>query len=283
MSPPTKFRAGALWSLWEIMNVFEAGNCTETFASLMQMAQVSSYGNGDTEIPQQGKDRIKLCLNHAALVADQVEAKRALEMILDKIDELDRKITNAEFLWFVHNMVPVLTAEMRERKFFVLTQDSEYYETALPFDPEIFDAFPTARYDAIEASNCFALERYSASVHHSMSALEPALKALATDVGAAVKDGMWKGVIDRIESKITDLKKTLPAGKERNERLQFLSAAAKEFFYFKDGWRNYIARAKAQYDREQALGAMNHAAAFMRHLSSRLSEDGSPSERLSRA
>lgn len=261
-----------LWSLWELMNLFDAGNCTETFAALMQMAQVSSYGRGDTVIPQEGKQRIKDCLNNAAIVADQAGARRATEMILDKMDELDRKVTNAEFMWFVHNMVPILTAEMRERVFFVITRDAEYFESAHPFDPTLFDAFPSARYDAIEASNCFALERYSASVHHSMSALEPALKALAENVGAAVKDGMWKGVIDRIESKITDLKKTLPAGKERNERLKFLSEAAKEFFYFKDGWRNYIAHAKAQYDREQALGAMNHVAAFMRHLASRLTE-----------
>jgi hypothetical protein len=58
--------------------------------------------------------------------------------------------------------------------------------------------------------------------------------------------------------------------------MQFLSEAAKEFFYFKDGWRNYVAHGRAAYDEHQALGVLEHTRSFMNHLATRLSE-ASPS------
>jgi hypothetical protein len=51
-----------------------------------------------------------------------------------------------------------------------------------------------------------------------------------------------------------------------------LSEAAKEFFYFKDGWRNHVSHAKDKYDGPQAFSVLNHTSAFMKHLSMGLSE-----------
>lgn len=66
--------------------------------------------------------------------------------------------------------------------------------------------------------------------------------------------------------------KTLPSGQARNDRLQFLSSAAKEFVFFKDGWRNYVAHNKAIYDEHQARSTLEHVKAFMTTLSLRLAE-----------
>ena len=74
-------------------------------------------------------------------------------------------------------------------------------------------------------------------------------------------------------SKITAERKTLPKGAQRNARLQFLSEAAKEFFYFKDGWRNYVSHNRAAYDEHQAHGVLEHVRAFMNHLATQLSEE----------
>jgi len=79
-------------------------------------------------------------------------------------------------------------------------------------------------------------------------------------------------VIDQIEAKIKELRNTLPAGNAKSERLQFLSEAAKEFSYFKDGWRNHVSHNKSKYDGPQALSAITHVHAFMTQISSRLSE-----------
>ena len=55
--------------------------------------------------------------------------------------------------------------------------------------------------------------------------------------------------------------------------MQFLSEAAKEFYWFKDGRRNYVSHNRAAYDEHQANGALEHVKAFMNLLSSRLAEE----------
>jgi hypothetical protein len=110
-----------------------------------------------------------------------------------------------------------------------------------------------------------------------MRILEYGLAALADDVGCTVAVGTWQNIIDQIESAIKPLGKTLPRGQEKNERLQFLSEAAKEMVYFKDGWRNYVSHNRATYDEHQARSVMEHVRAFMTALSRRLFEVSLPS------
>jgi hypothetical protein len=105
-----------------------------------------------------------------------------------------------------------------------------------------------------------------------MMVLERGLCALAADVGLSFETEQWYTLIEQIESKITTLRKTLPRGSEKNERLQWLSEAVKEFLYFRDGWRNYVSHGRAAYDEHQALGVLDHVRAFMAHLATRLSE-----------
>jgi len=133
-------------------------------------------------------------------------------------------------------------------------------------------AFPSTFTDANLATDCYALGQDVASVFHSMRILETGLKAIAADVGLTFDLQQWHNIIEQIEAKITTERKTLPKGEPRNERLQFLSEAAKEFFYFKDGWRNYVSHNRANYDEHQALGVLSHVRSFMNHLASRLSE-----------
>jgi hypothetical protein len=105
-----------------------------------------------------------------------------------------------------------------------------------------------------------------------MRVLEHGLRVLAKDVGKTFDVQVWQTIIDQIESAIRELGKTLPAGQAKSERLQFLSSAAKEFVFFKDGWRNYVSHNKASYDPLQAQSALGHVKTFMSVLSSRLRE-----------
>jgi hypothetical protein len=58
-------------------------------------------------------------------------------------------------------------------------------------------------------------------------------------------------------------RENLPKGPARNERLQFLSEAAIEMRYFKDGWRNYVSHGRGAYDEHNARGIIEHVRAFM--------------------
>jgi hypothetical protein len=126
--------------------------------------------------------------------------------------------------------------------------------------------------DVFSAVDCYALQHNTAAVFHCMRILEHGLSVLAANVGLAFDLQQWNTIIEQIEAKITELRRLLPRGKEKNEKMQFLAEAAKEFFYFKDGWRNYVSHNRGRYDEHQAAAVLEHTRAFMNHLASYLSE-----------
>jgi hypothetical protein len=132
--------------------------------------------------------------------------------------------------------------------------------------------FPSAQTDIQAGVDLWALGHSTASVFHFMRVLEYGLRALAKDVGISFDVQNWQNVIDQIEAEIRKLGKTLPAGIEKSTRLQFLSEAAKEFSYFKDGWRNHVSHNRSSYDEHQSSSVLEHVKAFMTLLSSRLGE-----------
>ena len=133
-------------------------------------------------------------------------------------------------------------------------------------------AFPGIRLDVFSAVDCYSLQHNTASVFHCMRILENGLGVLAKDVDLNFDFQQWNTIIEQIESKINKIRRSSPQGPEKSKRMQFLSEAAKEFYYFKDGWRNYVSHNRADYDENQAAGVIEHTRAFMNHLSTQLSE-----------
>ena len=152
-------------------------------------------------------------------------------------------------------------------------QDVKFYGQKTLFGVVVADKFPKASEDIEAAGNCLALQQPTACVFHLMRTLEAGLRALATDVGLIFDKQNWHNIIEEIESAIKRERETLPKGTERDHRLTFLSAAAKEFFYFKDGWRNHVSHNRSSYDQYQALSAFEHVRTFINHLSTKLSEN----------
>lgn len=133
------------------------------------------------------------------------------------------------------------------------------------------EKFPSAVPDIKAAVDCWALYYATASVFHSMRVLEYGLAALAGDVGITITTQSWQNVIDQIESRVRGYGKS-PNSPEKLDRLRFLSEAAKEMVYFKDGWRNHVSHNRATYDEFQARSVMEHVRGFMTAISARLSE-----------
>jgi hypothetical protein len=132
--------------------------------------------------------------------------------------------------------------------------------------------FPSAEGDIISAIQCYMFDENTASVFHSMRIVEAGLAALSEALGLSFDTEVWHVIIDKIESEIRELERTWPKGVSKNEFLKFYSMSAKEFRYFKDGWRNYVSHRREIYDAPQALSTLNHVRDFMLHLSTRLSE-----------
>ena len=136
----------------------------------------------------------------------------------------------------------------------------------------MLEKFPSARDDILASVDLWALGHGTASVFHLMRVVEHGLRAVAENVGKSFETQNWQNIIDEIEAEIRNLGKSLPRGTEKNDRLQFLSETAKEFVYFKDGWRNYVSHGRGLYDVYQARSVLEHVKAFMTTISSRLSE-----------
>ncbi|UGY23781.1 hypothetical protein HU675_0038515 [Bradyrhizobium septentrionale] len=137
---------------------------------------------------------------------------------------------------------------------------------------KVIVAFPSAKKDILECVDLWAMAHPTASVFHAMRILEHGLRALAKHVGKTFDIQNWQNIIDEIESGIRDRAKKMPRGSDKNEKLKFLSEAAKEFTYFKDGWRNYVSHNRSDYDEHQARSVYEHVRTFMTVLSSQMGE-----------
>jgi len=145
------------------------------------------------------------------------------------------------------------------------------YEKPKPWDP-VSKAFNRTDEDIFGAIACYMYDQNTASVFHSMRILETGLKALAEALNVPFGTEVWHIVLDQIEAKIRELERSWPKGQSKTDFLKFYSNAAKEFRYFKDGWRNYVSHNLHRYDAPQALSTLMHVRDFMIELSSRLSE-----------
>jgi hypothetical protein len=133
-------------------------------------------------------------------------------------------------------------------------------------------ALPSIGDDVASAVDCYAFGRNTASVFHSMRIVEHGLRAFAASVNIVWEVGQWNIVIEQIEAEVRDIGNRWPAGTSKERWIRFYSEAAKEFFYFKAGWRNYVSHGGDPYDQDQALSVLEHVRAFMNHLATRFGE-----------
>ncbi len=180
-------------------------------------------------------------------------------------------------------MLDILEAiedEGSDRAIFVISADKSAwlgFEGTKDFWETVAARFEEATDDIANAMLCFGYEQNTACVFHLMRVLEYGLAAMAKEVGRTFDRQQWQNIIEEIESAIRDLRKS-PQTPEKAARLQFLSEAAKVFFYFKDGWRNYVSHNHAAYDENQARSIIEHVKTFMTVLAKKLPKASETSE-----
>lgn len=262
----------AIVSLRALMEKFAFGNWVPVLASMMQLEQVASYHASKSEIPSEMKARASEILLEAGILCAQAGLHESLGMVQRLNNEQFRAPVRFDELQHAfYQLMRLMESEADKRLFFVLqADDAKRYAQEKPFGRAVFDSFGSARLDATEASNCFALGRYSASVHHSMLALEPGLRALAAYFGLVLPRRTWAAIIEKIEARIDEERKLRKPPTTLD--LQFASAAATQFTYVREAWRNHSAHGRGEYDREQALSILEHTKTMMRALATKLQE-----------
>jgi hypothetical protein len=210
--------------------------------------------------------------------ATQLATAMELQSVHDRIEIFDRKLkfqqlSLVDFLAEVRALRETFESGLRFKRLYLYPEAKG--QVVVKFEENWWDVikgFPLAKEEAKAAVDCYALGHNTAAVFHSMRVVEHGLRAFATAVNVTFDVQQWHTVIEEIEAAVRDIGKTWSASPTKSSWLSFYSAAAKEFFYFKDGWRNYVSHGGAPYDEHQALSVLEHVKAFMGHLASRLGE-----------
>jgi hypothetical protein len=196
-------------------------------------------------------------------------------MLLEQIKEdlSSRIFTYDNFANLLKELSRRVKDEMTRNLYLVIPRRNvEYYQKQNPFGDDVANNFQSASYDISEAGKCFAIDRDTASVLHLMRVLEIGLHALAKALNVPFQHSNWNTIIEQIEAEIRNIDKSLNKPPTWRDDRKFYSAAANQFRFFKDSWRNYAMHAHDKYTPEEALIIYTSVKAFMGHIATKLKE-----------
>lgn len=281
-------RTHGLWSLWELMINFNASGLVVCVGQLMaaenEYRQLAVFADLGRDHPAQGRlpsiyatDENKAQVSGWVDFASLTASRLGLEPVLHRSNmfksRLHGAITLNDLAAELRVLRETLEGELRFQHFYHYPKEKSLVLLRRQGDwAATLSAFPSAAQDIDDAVDCYALERNAACVFYCMRVLEVGLKSISEALNVNFEAKNWQNVLDEIEAQIRFYGDRWKQGPSKLDWLQFYSVAAKEFFFFKDGWRNYIAHKRVPYDANMAKGTLDHVMAFMNHLSLRLSE-----------
>lgn len=145
----------------------------------------------------------------------------------------------------------------------------------------VWEAMPDSKYDIEESVDCYALDKNTASVFHSMRIAEWGLRAFCghlgfKDVRATNKRGKNTLTPVAFATWETILNQLRPHAKQKSDNVKnrIRKQCLQEFYYsaiaeiegFKDAWRNHVMHTRRSYSSEDALAALTHVQRFMNLL-----------------
>lgn len=245
------------------------------------LAKQAAYGRSAWEskgyeaVPEFYHERVRNILNVAAEVAKLFE----WSAVEDRISRFKKELAGEHFSMFgLHQELKALMEAVEDglKSQLIYRYPAEKAKILMAWKDDwaaVVSVFSQAEDDIKATVDLWAMGHATASVFHAMRVLEYGLHGLAAELKLTFSIQMWHNIISEIESAIKKEANSLPRGEARNRRLQFLSEAAKEFGYFKDGWRNYVSHNKCSYDEHQARSVMEHVRQFMTTIAANLSAE----------
>ena len=170
----------------------------------------------------------------------------------------------------LRNIRVVMQNELTARYcFFVSPERADFFTAPERFFLLSFSAFPSAQGEMLDACRSFACDLWNACVYHCIGVLERGLLVLAGHLKVSASGPLdlenWKNIIDMVEKKVKSLEQQ-PKGQAKDKEVKFLSEAAIQFRYFKDAYRNHVARHRVAYNGVTAHSVLLHVRDFMEAL-----------------
>jgi hypothetical protein len=207
----------------------------------------------------------KLDLKHTLNLTLGIEAKYRRKIDSDRIDFLSDKYTQGDLLNDLDALDISFSNELREELIFrIPSERKKYLEQDTLFGRKVAAAFPSSIDNIRNAGTCFAVEQWDAWVFHLMLVLENAFRVLATKFSVPFNNTTWHTIIEQIEKNVRGMNSSL--GPDWKEQQKFCSAAASQFMFLKNAWRNHIMHLSDVYDEGKALSVLTHVRELMRIL-----------------
>jgi hypothetical protein len=270
-----------LWSLREIMRQFDAWGIAMLLHHIQEakdfVQSVIDTGGRDRELEAQ---HIELFIRPVVTMAQHHAERVHLQSTHDRVWDngpfrigVAVRITYQECLHELKVLRECIEADLEKRAFvFILPEKAKLVREREANWKQVWEVIPKCKDDTKEALYCYALERNTAAVYHSMRVAEFGLRHIARKVGVRLIDkgkpqpiefATWDKVIQGINTKITAAR-AMPHGPRKNKNLQFYSSAAENCTYIRDIWRNEISHTrKGDYNDGEALGVLNRVKDFM--------------------
>lgn len=271
------WRPGRLFSLGDIMQRFRASSFSAAIGALVRAASFIEGFNvsGMPEDIEADRQIVLKELTESGPEFEELPLSRVVKLQLERTKGRVEHANSEELIVLLRELHNNLLAELTSAWFLMIKADRrEFYEMrAAPFGDNVASAFGDANRDIAAASRCYALDEWTACVFHLMRALEHGLRIMAKKVGLsaeAMAHENWKNIIDQVEKKIREIEGE-PKSPEKIERTRVFSAAAVQFRYFKDAWRNHVSHSHASYDEREADTIYTHVKAFMGQMADAVS------------
>ena len=196
----------------------------------------------------------------------------AVKRVINLLNRPDS--TFEEFHNLMADFLSRITDEMEETYFMALSprEAEEYSAPWKQWNESVFNQFPAASWDVVEAGRCLALGRYTASVFHLMRVVESGIKALRAALGVAEPAGnpSWHTLLETCDREIK--KRYENRSDEFKGDLAFYSEAVGFLRSIMYAWRNPTMHIEESYTEEEARAITVAVQGFMRHLATKLSE-----------
>lgn len=169
--------------------------------------------------------------------------------------------------------------DLRKRRFAYLpVAKADIHDKAGHTWERVWKQFPSAKEDAQEAVNCYALESNTACVFHLMRVAEYGLRALARErriklpTGRPLEWADWQELIVALNKNV-ELIANKKRGPARDAAMEFYRAALGQFNAFKDVYRNKVMHSRGSYDEHKAASVLTHVLEFMDILAGKIDEN----------
>jgi len=192
----------------------------------------------------------------------------SLQNVCFEIDRLLDKLTHGigPLLLFndLQHLQHRLMDELRSHYYYPVTQEAAaLYGNEAPFGQSVFDNFPSARVDAMNAGRCIILNQGTAGVFHLMRVMEVGLRVLSRKLGIPYAPS-WEAHLTQISKKMAERHTNKTAAWKRQQSL--FSDLSGDLTVIKFAWRNPTMHIAREYSMDEAGTIYKAVSTFMQRM-----------------